>query len=99
MNVLLVLGGFDAEKRWLLIHVQQCLDHEVLAPVDEALPELFEFHKAAGRLIQHLNVLSSGQLTLFLDALLFHVASHLVSVNVRVILANLADEGLCLILR
>ena len=91
----LVLGTLDSEKGWLLIHVQKCLNHQVHAFIDEALSELLKLDETTSCLVKHLDVLSSGKLELFLDTFLLEVLANFVSVNVRVILADLADEGLC----
>lgn len=97
-DVLLRLRCLDPEQRWLLIHIQQSLNHEVLTLVNETLAELLKLDEARGSLREHLDILPGGQLALFLDALLSSVLAHLVRVDVAVVLANFPDESLCGIL-
>ena len=91
----MVLARFNAQQGRLLVDVQESLDHEVLSFVDEALAEFLQLDKARSSLIEHLDVLSSRKLALFLDSLLVLVLAYLVSVDVGIVLANLPDESFC----
>lgn len=95
LDFALLLRGLDSQHGRLLVHVQEGLDHEVLTFVDEALTELLKFDEVLRSLVQHLDVLSSSELTFFKDSFLSQVLSDFVGVDVGVIFADLADEGLC----
>ena len=94
LDVTLLFRRLNSQQRWLLVHVQECLNHEVLAFIDETLAEFLQFDETSRCLLQHLDVLPGCQWSLFEDTLISDVLSHLMRVDVRVILAYLSNEVL-----
>ena len=75
-----------------MIDVQESFDHEVLALVYEALSSFLDLALRMVRVLDQLDELTSGNLSLFLDFLAVDLVAHLMAVSECVVLADLAQN-------
>ena len=87
-----MVASLDPENARLSLDSHECLNHEVLPLIDEALSYLTNLFPRLVSLLESLQVLPSGNLLLLLD--LFALVNELdfVLINIRVILAHLPDN-------
>lgn len=99
MNLSAVLWSLDTQEGGLMVNINDCLDNEVLVLENKALSEFFKLTETWSSLIHHLDVLSSTNLSSFLDSIFAWVNPDLMVVNIAIILSKLPDESLSLLVR
>ena len=82
-----------------MVNIDDCLDNEVLVLENKALSEFLQLTETWSSLIHHLNVLSSTNLSSFLDSIFAFVNPDLMIVNIAIILAKLPDKSFSLLIR